>query len=301
MVFKNNAGQIRSGWLIIGGFIFVLIVQSIFTIPGMAVLANQLGVESLELSAQELLLVIDQYPWNFLLVQAGGTLGGIIATLLLWRVLNKKPLKELGFKGSLSDLAFGLILGAVSITLIFLLLYITGNVMLLNAWSEPEFSVFTLTFLLIFITVAFFEEMFFRGFVMKIMWERNFHQWVVYVASALFFSIAHGGNPNVSILGLINIALVGLLFAYMFDVTKSLWLPIGYHLTWNYFQGNVFGFAVSGLTPHGIYQVDASVGNDVITGGAFGIEGGLMATIMIVLGFLATYLYQNTKTKKHII
>ena len=111
------------------------------------------------------------------------------------------------------------------------------------------------------------------------------------MASALIFSIAHGLNPNVSILGLVNIALVGILFAYMFDVTKSLWLPIGYHITWNYFQGNVFGFAVSGTSPNGIYVVEIAEGRDWLTGGAFGLEGGLAATLLILLGFIATRLY----------
>ena len=95
----------------------------------------------------------------------------------------------------------------------------------------------------------------------------------------------HGMNPNVSILGL-NIALVGILFAYMFVATNSLWLPIGYHITWNYFQGNVFGFPVSGTTPNGIYGVEVVAGRDWLTGGAFGLEGGLMATLLILVGFV---------------
>ena len=114
---------------------------------------------------------------------------------------------------------------------------------------KSQFSVFTISFLLLFILVGFSEEMFFRGYVMSTMASRGNKKWVIYVASALIFSIAHGLNPNVSILGLVNIALVGILFAYMFYATNSLWLPIGYHITWNFFQGNVFGFAVSGMTP----------------------------------------------------
>ena len=129
-----------------------------------------------------------------------------------------------------------------------------------------------------FILVGVSEEMFFRGYVMSTMASRGNKKWVIYVASAVIFSIAHGLNPNVSILGLTNIALVGILFAYMFFATNSLWLPIGYHITWNYFQGNVFGFPVSGTTPHGIYGVDVAAGRDWLTGGAFGLEGGLMAT-----------------------
>src|SRR5690606_35583110 len=125
-----------------------------------------------------------------------------------------------------------------------------------------EFSIYTLTFLLLFILVGFFEEMFFRGYVMSTLESRGNRKWVIYVVSALVFSLTHGTNPNVSVLGLVNIALAEILFAYMFDVTKSLWLPIGYHITWNYFQGNVFGFAVSGISPHGIYNVSIESGND---------------------------------------
>ena len=72
---------------------------------------------------------------------------------------------------------------------------------------------------------------------MSTMASRGNKKWLIYVASALIFSIAHGLNPNVSILGLVNIALVGILFAYMFYATNSLWLPIGYHITWNYLPG----------------------------------------------------------------
>lgn len=295
-MFKNNAGQVRSGWFIILGFSLVLFFQSIFTIPGMGMLANLEGLASLDLSTKELMLTMDNYPWIFLAVQGGGTLGGILATLILWRFINKKSLRKLGFTSSLSDLIFGLVLGAISITLIFFILLMTGNVTLINSLLTPEFSIYLFTFFLIFIVVAFFEEMFFRGYVMKTMANRGNKKWLIYVVSALFFSIAHGANPNVSFLGLINIALVGLLFAYMFDVTKRLWLPIGYHLTWNYFQGNIFGFPVSGLKPHGIYQVDTSIGSDIITGGSFGIEGGLMATIMISLGFFITYIYQKKRS-----
>src|SRR5690625_4311145 len=139
--------------------------------------------------------------------------------------------------------------------------------------------------------------MYFRSYVMKIIAERGNKKCVIYVVSALVFSLVHGGNPNVSLLGLINIALVGLLFAYMFDVTNSLLLPIGYHITWNFFQGAVFGFPVSGIAPYGMYKIDVSNGIDFLTGGTFGLEGGVLATILILLGFIATYLYA-TKQKR---
>src|SRR5690625_7329953 len=117
----------------------------------------------------------------------------------------------------------------------FCVLFATGNITLLNGLLEPEFSIFTLLFLLLFIVVGLLDEIFFRGYIMSTMASRNNKKWVIYVVSAVLFSIFHGSNPNVTILGLINIALVGFLFAYMFDTTKSLWLHIVYHFSCKYF------------------------------------------------------------------
>ncbi len=62
-------------------------------------------------------------------------------------------------------------------------------------------------------------------------------------------------------------------------------MPIGYHIAWNFFQGNVFGFNVSGTTVHGIYNIYA-LKNNVLTGASFGPEGGILTTIVIVIGLL---------------
>src|SRR5699024_3355598 len=201
-------------------------------------------------------------------------LGGLIATLLVWRFINREKFSRIGLNWYGKDLIFGLFLGAISITVIFFALYMTGNLTLLNPLTKPSFSIFKLLFLLMFILVGLLEEIFFRGYIISTMASRHNKKWVIYLVSAIIFSIVYGTNPNVTIFGLLNIALVGLLFAYMFDVTKSLWLPIGYHITWNFFQGNVFGFAVSGIAPNGIYKIELRTEQDWLTGGAFGLEGG---------------------------
>ena len=296
-MFKNQAGQIRAGWIVLLAFVALIIVQQLFSLPGTILLIFTEAPSMLngDTGTPEILAALDAHPWIFLLVQGGGTVGGILITYLLWRYVNKGNLKQLGFRGSLKDLWFGLFLGAISIIVIFTILAATANVTLLNSFSSPQFSVYTISFLFMFILVGFSEEMFFRGYVMSTLASRGNKKWVIYVASAVIFSIAHGLNPNVSILGLTNIALVGVLFAYMFFATNSLWLPIGYHITWNYFQGNVFGFPVSGTTPHGIYGVEVAAGRDWLTGGAFGLEGGLMATVLILVGFVATKLYAQSQ------
>lgn len=233
-MFKNRSNQVRAGWIILIGFFAMFIAQIISMIPGIILLTVQELANDADPFNFDIMAAFDNHPWLSLLTQGGGTAGGILITLLLWRYLNKKSMKELGLRGPIKDLGFGLFLGAASITVIFLVLIMSGNIELINSFSNPEFTVFTFSFLIMFILVGFFEEMFFRGYVISTMANRGNKKWVIYVVSALIFSIVHGVNPNVSILGLVNIMLVGLLFAYMFDVTNSLWLPIGYHITWNY-------------------------------------------------------------------
>lgn len=171
----------------------------------------------------------------------------------------------------------------------------TGFVQMNSSLFAPEFSVYSLTFFILFLLVGFSEEIFFRGYLMMTMEDRHNPKWLIYIISALIFSLFHGMNPNVSILGLLNIALVGLLFSYMYDATKSLWMPIGYHITWNYFQGNVFGFPVSGTDAHGFYQITLEKGNAVFTGGGFGPEGGLLATAIVIIGVFVTKLDCNER------
>ncbi|MBO1004868.1 CPBP family intramembrane glutamic endopeptidase [Pseudogracilibacillus auburnensis] len=294
-MFQNKNKQVRAGWLIFIALLFVFIGQTIFMLPGMTLLSI------FEISSGEISMEFDlgaMSPWMVLLTQGAGSIGGIAATLVVFRAINKKNPNQLGIQGPGRDFIFGLFLGAASIAAIFFILLATGDVILLSSLLNPEITWYTLSFLILFILVGFFEEMFFRGYVMKTMEERGNKKWVIYVVSALVFSLVHGTNPNVSILGLVNIALVGILFAYMFDMTKSLLLPIGYHITWNFFQGNVFGFAVSGTSPYGMYAIEVSETNDLLTGGAFGLEGGALATLLIIAGFFATYLYTKNRNIK---
>ena len=294
MMFRNSAGQVRSGWLILLVLFVTLLVQTIFSIPGYIFAIVSEATENTTMFEIDMNLMNDR-PWLDLFSQGLGYIAGIVTLLLLWKLINKKKIKEMGFHGLLKNLLVGLGLGAASIAIIFFLLLLTNNLQLINSFSKPDFSVYTVTYLLLFILVGLSEELTFRGYIMSTLEDRGNSKSVIYIVSALIFGIAHIANPNVVALGIINIFLVGLLFAYMYERTKSLWLPIGYHITWNYFQGNVFGFPVSGTTPHGIYNVDVSSGNDLLTGGSFGLEGGMLATLMIVIGFVFTYLFTKKR------
>lgn len=291
-MFKNEFGQVRSGWLIALALLMVFIGQEIFVQAGLMVeSATHVSNEQTDISLEP----GKMSPLVLVLTQGAGTLGGLVATIIAFRTINKKHLSKLRVQGPLADMVYGLLLGAGVMTVIFFILVKTNQITLVNALSNPQFSYYTVAFAVVFILTGFFEEMLFRGYVMQTMIERHNQRWLVYTVSAIVFGFAHLMNPSVSIIGVINIILVGFLFAYMFESTKSLMLPIGFHITWNFFQGSVYGFAVSGLPPHSLYQVNISGGNDLITGGDFGIEGGLMATLLIVVTFFLTYFYTKNR------
>lgn len=299
-LFKNSKGQVRTGWLIFITLIVTFIIQAIFMLPVEMYALFTTNSDSTGVFKMDRSDIMSGRPWLDVFSYACGYVAALISLLLLWKFLNKKKIQELGFGLFLKNIIFGLLLGAVSIAIIFFILLLTDNIELINSLSNPNFTTYSVTYLIFFILVGLFEELVFRGYIMSTLADRGRRKVSIYIISALIFGIAHLANQNVTPLGIFNIFLVGILFAYMYDKTQSLWTPIGYHITWNYFQGNVFGFPVSGTTPYGVYTIDVSGGNDIVTGGSFGLEGGLLATLLIIIGFICTYLFSGKKNKASI-
>lgn len=155
--------------------------------------------------------------------------------------------------------------------------------------------------LIIFLCVGIYEEAVSRGYQMKNLSEgldypalggRRGAIVLAWVATSAVFGILHLGNPNADFVSTLNISLAGLLLGVGYVLTGELAVPIGLHITWNFFQGSVFGFPVSGLTGLGgsFITIEQS-GPEAWTGGEFGPEAGLMLPFTIALGTLAIVLW----------
>jgi len=224
----------------------------------------------------------------------------IIAVYAFWRIFDKKPIRDLGFTNPLvhkKDFFIGLAFGAISISTVFIILKLTGQIEVSNGLFNPDLSIVLFSDLLLFIMVGISEELFSRGYCMTVLKQTGSPAAMV-IISACIFSVIHSLNPNITIVGFINIFLVGVLFAFMFLKRGNLWLPIGYHITWNYFQGSVFGFQVSGLDIHGMYHVKLNSQN-IINGGLFGPEGGIVTTFVLILSIIAIMLLNGSNNKKN--
>ena len=130
-----------------------------------------------------------------------------------------------------------------------------------------------------FLIVAVGEEMIFRGVLFR--WiDQRFGFWWAMLVSGLVFGLVHITDDNATLWSSIAIALeAGLLLGAAYKWAGSLWFPIGIHWAWNFSQGNIFGFAVSG-NDSGASLIQATIdGPAWLTGGTFGAEASVIATV----------------------
>lgn len=217
----------------------------------------------------------------------------IVFSILAFSViylLEKRSPKDFGIifhTKTMKHLIIGLFLGAVSIILIACVLFKFGEAKLEFSWNQPIFSVNILYILLLFIVVGIDEELLIRGYMIHTLGRYN-KAYIVYLIPALIFGALHLLNPHVNIVGFANIIIIGILFTYMTLKTGNIMMAIGFHITWNFFQGGIFGFNVSGTTTEAIYPVIV-LRDNLLTGGDFGLEGSLLTTLVALLVGLFIY------------
>ncbi|RHJ49298.1 CPBP family intramembrane glutamic endopeptidase [Bacteroides sp. AM10-21B] len=132
--------------------------------------------------------------------------------------------------------------------------------------------------------VAITEELALRGFVLERMLQGGVNKfWALFLSAALF-SLIHIGNPNFDFLSFINLLLAGILLGSSYIYTRNLSFPIALHWFWNWIQGPVLGYEVSGNKfCDGLLTLHLPEAN-LINGGAFGFEGSILCTVLMIAG-----------------
>jgi len=152
------------------------------------------------------------------------------------------------------------------------------------------------------ILAALLEEIlsrsFFLGGLITLLGERK---WLAVAISAIFFGLAHAFNPSASIISIIGNTLGGVMYAIAFLGSGRIWLGWGLHFGWNFFQGSILGFPVSGMTEGGSIIQQIAVGSELITGGAYGPEAGLVGMSFRFVAMALLYAWfswrKNVKNK----
>jgi membrane protease YdiL (CAAX protease family) len=226
----------------------------------------------------------DFLSWTHTLVWVVANLALLLGGLLVLKFFDRRPpaLLGLGFsRGWLRELAFGLGAGLALTSVLVLILVLSGSVSLaLSPDLRTSLGSFPF-FLALFTLAAAVEEFVFRGYPLQVLAEGS-RRWIAGILLCLPFTLGHASNPDVTMIGVTNIFLAGIVLVILYFQTRRLWLPISFHLSWNLAQSWLWGFDVSGIEIRNQLIVVTSTGPDLVTGGEFGLEGSILSTILFV-------------------
>ena len=219
----------------------------------------------------------------------------ILVAIVYCKAFQKRGAFTLGFnkRGVVPEYLMGILIGTVMIILPAVACVYTKCVTLTVANTTQPYMI--VIFLLAFVLQGMGEEALFRGYLMTSL-SRRYNVWVAIICSSLMFAAFHIGNSNFSLIAFLNITLFGI-FAGVFMLKRgSIWAVGAIHSAWNFVQSNVLGFNVSGNPKLDslLTATDNGFGS-ILSGGDFGLEGGLGATVVLLVAILISLL---TPTKK---
>jgi len=218
------------------------------------------------------------------------------AVYLSRRFIDKKTFQSLGLRvdrSSATDFVFGFFLSGAMVGIMCLILVSFGWLHLQKVnWSNNPLMDWTRLLLLLVgvgITVGWWEELVFRGYILHNLKDDMGLAWAIGL-SCLLYGLIHLLNPNANLLSIFVIAFIGYMRIFGWLRTRQLWLSMGMHAGWNFLQGPIVGFSVSGRETYSLVENTIS-GPNWITGGEFGPEGGLVAAFVVVVGIVGIWVW----------
>ena len=227
-----------------------------------------------------------------LLTLLGSFLLSVLLVILFRKLLDRQSVSSLGFqyRNHLPDAVVGFLLPVIILGSVSLILHFTGNV----EWTDITFSSGDfLNGLFLMIAIAVGEEMVFRGYILNNLMQ-SMNRWLALFISAALFALMHSNNPSVNVLAMINLFVGGLLLGINYIFTRNLWFSIFLHTAWNFLQGPVLGFPVSGVDLESDFHPELR-GDKIMTGGTFGLEGSLLTGALLMIAILILYLVYRSR------
>lgn len=221
-----------------------------------------------------------------------------LSVFLARRLLDRRSIRSLGLevdRRALLDLLAGFAITFLMMGSIFLFELGMGWLSFEGFAWQVDGTMLVLTEVLLalftFVLVGWSEELLSRGYHLQTLASGLNLFWGVLLSSAVF-GVLHLGNPNneAKLMIAAGITLAGVFLAYGYLATRQLWLPIGLHIGWNFFEGVGFGFPVSGMQTYALTRVSIT-GPEMLTGGAFGPEAGLVLLPGLAVGTLLVFAY----------
>lgn len=218
---------------------------------------------------------------GYIILEASMLLAVLTAALPMLR-LERRPFADLGLslKGHVKGLWYGFLMAV--------LLYLSGFGISF-VWGEIEVTGFQFKPLdllgswVFFLLVALFEEILMRGYILGRLLHTTMNKFLALFISAALFALMHIFNPGIAFLPMLNLLLAGVLLGASYLYTRNLCFPISLHLFWNWIQGPILGYQVSGNNFTTSVLTLRMPEENVLNGGAFGFEGSLICTVLMMV------------------
>ncbi|MBR2161599.1 MAG: CPBP family intramembrane metalloprotease [Bacteroidaceae bacterium] len=218
----------------------------------------------------------------FMISEFAMLIGALLAAFLILRFWEKKPFSDLGFsflhRGK--DLLWGFFIAFAIYAIGFAVSVAAGWVRIVDVGFYAKDL---LLYLLLMVAVGMYEELSCRGFVLGRMLNAGIHPFFALFLSSLLFAAMHLGNDGITAVAFISLTLTGMLLGATYLYTRNLAFPIALHTFWNWIQGAVCGYSVSGTdSGQSVFSIALS-DNTLMNGGEFGFEGSLVCIILEVI------------------
>lgn len=215
------------------------------------------------------------------------TAGMILTTLLFCKLIQKRKMTTVGFQkpGMWKEYMCGTGIGFVMFSVAVLICVLTGSLKIRGLSATFSAGIFIL-FVLGYMVQGMAEEVLCRGYFLVSV-SRRYPLAAGIAANAVFFAALHLLNNGITVLAFINLVLFGIFASIYFIKRGNIWGVGALHSIWNLVQGNFYGISVSGMqTSCSVLDSEMVAGRELINGGAFGLEGGLAVTIVLIAGSL---------------
>ena len=282
-IFTNEFGRLRSGLralLFLVAFIAILIVIS--------TILRAIYVAVFELGSFPRLAFLPDFIFRISLL-----LGSLVGGYVCARWLEGLPWRSLGLtfhQNWLRDLLVGFAIGFLALAVAVGIAAAGGGLRFSFGGAILPIARSLAGSAFLFCVAALAEEALFRGYPLQT-FSRAHLAWFGILVTLVFFAYVHLSNPNATLgMTFINTSIAGLWLGIGYLRTRSLWFPLGLHWSWNWALGAFFGLPVSGasLVSHPLF-VGNDLGPEWLTGGNYGIEGGIAGTIALVLATILTW------------
>jgi membrane protease YdiL (CAAX protease family) len=279
----SKSPVIRKAWLrlLLFGLTFIVIALLIGIAAVIAIVGTHL--DALRNGDAQFFsgLMAGDYLWLVLLLEF---LTSVISVGIFRLLIERRNFMGLGWTldGYVGEALTGFFLAPALLGLAAIAILLSGHVEWTDIIWEPTTLFISFGWLVL---IAFSEELVFRGYILGNLMEWIPNRWIALGISASLFAAYHAITPGIHTLAFINLFLAGILLGMNYIFTRNLWFSFLLHLGWNFFEGPILGFKVSGTTFPSLFQAEPN-GDLFITGGDYGLGGSMPMTLFLLVAIL---------------